>query len=361
MDNFKNMSRLALVACVLVLLPAAAVFAAKTRSLKDYKDDIVHLRGDFGVLLFPDEDMSGVDLIRYEKEALEEVGEFVADYDAVEFEGVEVAVDNAWLRDKVNEYGSGKVSYEQRVQIFASIYERLGAIEGKLDELEQSLLKGPSKDENKRKLAGILGREEYRGPSENADQSLAARALKWISDMIQKLFPPRKAAPPKLSPIGTGGLTYVLQIVLYALVLALIGFLIYKFAPLIAKRRRQKNLRPDRDRIVLGEKIAAGATTEELFSEAEKLANEGRLREALRKGYIAMLFGLGEKKLIGLAKHKTNRDYLKEISGRSELRDVVSGLTVTYEKHWYGSLEADENDWTEFRGNYARAVRTGRN
>jgi hypothetical protein len=351
-----------------VVLLTTAVFAAGVRAaaLADYKEEVSHLRMDFDRLLFPEEELTGLEIMKLEDEVLAEAKEFAEKTVTVDVDGVEITSDNTWLREKVTEYlagdrGYGSKGYEERRRIFSSIYERLGAIEAKLDELEAARAALTTKDANKRKLSEILKREEYRGPSENTDQSLAARVMKWISDMLQKLFPPRNTAPPRLEPSGLPTIAYALQIVLYGIVIALIGFLIYKFAPLLLKRGPKKGADDPRERVVLGEKIAADATTDELFSEAEKLAREGRLREALRKGYIALLFGLGERKMIGLAKHKTNRDYLKEIAQRGDLHNVVTRLTLTYERHWYGSEEANAEDWAAFQGEYARAVRTGKN
>ena len=83
--------------------------------------------------------------------------------------------------------------------------------------------------------------------------------------------------------------------------------------------------------------------------EAERLAREGNLRQAIRKGYIALLCELSDRKLIGLAQHKTNRDYLRDVRRRHALYQNMSGLTDNFERHWYGFEKADEKDWEEFR------------
>ena len=40
--------------------------------------------------------------------------------------------------------------------------------------------------------------------------------------------------------------------------------------------------------------------------------------------------------MIGLARYKTNRDYLRDIRKRADLFPHVAGLTGTYERNWYG-------------------------
>lgn len=352
----KRWSCVPCVALICILSSAISALAAGPEPLADYKEAVVHLRGDFGLLIFPDDEMSGVDIENLETRALEEARDFVSKFTSVEFEGVDVEVDNSWLSEKLDEYASGSTSYDQRIQIFTVIYERLGAIEGKLAELEERSTNGPSKDENKRKLSEILNREEYRGPAADSEPSIAERVLRWLEEWFRSLFPPSETAIPELRSTGPGTFGYVLQILLYVFVAVIVGFLLYRFAPAIIRRARSKKKEKKEDRVVLGETIGAGRTTAELMSEAEALARDGRLREALRKGYVALLFGLGEKRLIGLAKHKTNRDYLRDLKGDDRIHRVVSGLTVKYERHWYGLEDAAEEDWLEFRTGFAEAV-----
>ena len=102
--------------------------------------------------------------------------------------------------------------------------------------------------------------------------------------------------------------------------------------------------------------MAADETSKNLFAEAEKLAGEGDLKAAIRKGYISLLFELSERKLIGLAKHKTNRDYLRDVRKRRELFREMNGLTLNYERHWYGFESADEKDWEEFKNGYRNTI-----
>ncbi|MCB1025000.1 MAG: DUF4129 domain-containing protein, partial [Acidobacteria bacterium] len=124
---------------------------------------------------------------------------------------------------------------------------------------------------------------------------------------------------------------------------------------IISSIRRQGNSKKA-ERIILGEKLAPDATTKTLFGEAEKLAREGNLKDAIRKGYIALLFELSERKQIGLEIHKTNRDYLRDVRSKAELYKNMNVLTVNYERHWYGSASAKKEDWEEFREGYKNAI-----
>ena len=82
-------------------------------------------------------------------------------------------------------------------------------------------------------------------------------------------------------------------------------------------------------------------------------------RAAIRKGYIALLCELSDRKIIGLANHKTNRDYLRALAERRPLYGEMQVLTDSFENHWYGYAPGTENDWTAFRMHYQRALKEG--
>jgi len=65
---------------------------------------------------------------------------------------------------------------------------------------------------------------------------------------------------------------------------------------------------------------------------------------------------LGDRKLISLAHHKTNRDYLHSVRSIPELHSQMRGLTDSFERHWYGFASASDADWTNFRARYKQAL-----
>ncbi|MFN3330532.1 MAG: DUF4129 domain-containing protein, partial [Pyrinomonadaceae bacterium] len=103
--------------------------------------------------------------------------------------------------------------------------------------------------------------------------------------------------------------------------------------------------------------ISDEITSNTLFDEAEKLAIAGDLRGAIRKGYIAFLCELGDRKIIKLSKYKTNRDYLKEVSKSKEIYESMKSLTGYFERFWYGLGEPEIRDWEGFREKYLRALK----
>ena len=110
------------------------------------------------------------------------------------------------------------------------------------------------------------------------------------------------------------------------------------------------------DRVILGERIGADESAFDLFSEAERLAREGNLRAAIRKGYIALLCDLSDRKIVRLARHKTNRDYLRDVRKDNSLFENMTGLTRNFETNWYGLRSTEPSDWEDFRARYLQTI-----
>jgi hypothetical protein len=126
--------------------------------------------------------------------------------------------------------------------------------------------------------------------------------------------------------------------------------------PRFLRRRKSKKRTKREARIVLGERLEPDQSAGDLLAQAEALARAGDLRAAIRKAYIALLCELGDRKIIRLAQHKTNRDYLRAMRGITPLHDEMRKLTHSFEHHWYGFVPATETEWSAFRSGYQRAV-----
>jgi hypothetical protein len=76
---------------------------------------------------------------------------------------------------------------------------------------------------------------------------------------------------------------------------------------------------------------------------AHELMDRGELRLALRASYLAGLAHLGQRELIHLARHKSNRDYDRELRRRAraqpELVETFDRSLQTFERSWYGEHE----------------------
>lgn len=338
--------------CLVFVLPAfMSVFAAtpaqyreKIQAARDLADELNYL---------DEEELSPAEHSKYERELFLKLRRSLPPTERVEWKGASVETNNQWLQDKLNEFEKETADSPKRTTILTEISERLTAIAQKAGELENPPNSNRSKDEDKQKLNEILRREEYQKPERK--KSLFQRIMDKISSWLNENVP-RPEIPKGATGGGFQSLSLVLQILLYAAILGAAGFLIYRFAPYFIKRFQNREKGEKKERVILGERVAANESADNLFSEAERLAEQGNLRGAIRKGYVALLCELSDRKLIGLSRHKTNRDYLRDVRKRRELYENMSGLTLNYERHWYGFDAAEEKDWEEFRQGYKKAV-----
>jgi hypothetical protein len=149
-----------------------------------------------------------------------------------------------------------------------------------------------------------------------------------------------------------------LSYLVIGLAILVIAFVVYRFLlPLMGRENRLKITKSKEPRVVLGERIGANESAADLLAEAENLARAGDVRTAIRKGYIALLCELSDRKILGLARHKTNRDYLRDLKKSPEIFQNVRAVTGSFERHWYGRVPADEQDWQSFRGSYEEALK----
>lgn len=335
---------------VLIAFPALAAAA----TLTDYQSRLQSVRANVKDLL--DNTKTGPATGRrdadYESDVIAEIKKSLPPTEKIEWKATVAETGNQWLYDKIGEFQNEK-DRAKRINILSAIDERLWALESDVKVLEEAVAAERTKDEDKQKLAEILRREEYQRP-EQKDESLFQKWTREIMEWLAKVFP--RVNMPESPGGGFQGLSMVLQVLLYALVIGAIGFTGYKFAPFLFGRYSARVKKEKKDRVILGELISAEESADSLFGEAERLAREGDLRGAIRKGYIALLCELSDRKVIGLAQHKTNRDYLRDVRNRGELYDNVNGLTSSFERHWYGFQSAEMSDWDEFRQNFRRAI-----
>ena len=272
----------------------------------------------------------------------------------IEWQGGTVESSNEWLRRQVDELAQLEEP-TARSQKMLEIRQYLSTIVFKLRELDQPATDSRTKDEDKQKLAEILRREEYQKPKV-AEESAISRWLREFWDWLEKQVP--RPNLPSSSGSGMEALAFFLQVVFYIGLFVLLALIIVKVAPLLFPKLKRKPKPKKKSRVILGEHIDDDETAHDLFNDAERLARQGDLRGAIRKGYIALLCDLADRKVIGLALNKTNRDYVRDVRSRAALHPRMKSVTDTFERHWYGSRESEEQDWTQFRDEYKEAIRS---
>ncbi|MDQ4122938.1 MAG: DUF4129 domain-containing protein [Acidobacteriota bacterium] len=348
-------ARLAVFLAAFFLFSTVSVWAIP---LEQYRENVSAAINQLNSLQFPRADLTAAQLVETERPLLKEIRRLVPPTEKVELANGAIEINNAWLEQDLQTVESLTAKGENRMQFLRQTTDKLGAIRDRLDELllaAQSVDR--SKNQNKQKLDEILRRPEFLKPEEK-EKSVLERWIaafeKWLQDLFRRNDP--NIAPsdiPNLSALGT-----VLSYLVIGLAILIIAFVVYRFLlPLMGREARLKITKNKEPRIVLGERIGADESAADLIAEAENLARAGDVRSAIRKGYIALLCELSDRKILGLARHKTNRDYLHDLKKRPEIFQNVRAVTSSFERHWYGLAPADERDWQSFRGNYEEALK----
>ncbi len=332
-------------AAAIILLTACATLAT---SLGDYKNRVERAR------IITDELLQKIDETdtAFELGATKEIQQIVPAGGKIEWPGGIVTTDNQWLKTQLDAFAA-ESDKTKRGAILTGIGERLSAISETVGELERAAASELTKDQDKQKLGEILRREEYQKP-QTKEESLVQKWIREFLEWLARAFPRAPIVPG--ADTGIGSIQFVLQILIYVIVIGVVGVLVYKFAPFLSQRFKRKTKKESGDRVILGERIGADESASDLFSEAETLARNGNLRAAIRKGYIALLCELSDRKLLRLARHKTNRDYLREVQKDKAIFENMTGLTRNFESNWYGLGTPEQADWDEFRMRYAHTI-----
>jgi hypothetical protein len=91
---------------------------------------------------------------------------------------------------------------------------------------------------------------------------------------------------------------------------------------------------------------------------AQDLPGRGDLRLALRAFYLGRLADLAQRHLIALARHKSNRDYERELDRRArpwpELRQAFAEDVAAFDRIWYGRHGVTSDLLARFQTNLER-------
>ncbi len=160
-------------------------------------------------------------------------------------------------------------------------------------------------------------------------------ALKWV---IEKLFPRNR---PGAGGPGFGSAMEIAFVLIIALLLGVILWLLVR----LWQRRPEVGAvlaealpaPPD----LASEEVSADELPEDGWIRLGRdLLAQGDLRLALRAFYLASLAHLGERRLITLARSKSNRDYERELRRRAHalgtLPELFGRNLDLFERAWYG-------------------------
>jgi Domain of unknown function (DUF4129) len=338
------------VAGVIVLLAGLFVCPANVAAipLTEYEQRLIQAINDLTKLAHVDQDWDEADFEKRVLQTVDSIHTALPEHQTVETDGDVCNVDNSSLHKSLEDLK--KLPPGEQYQKIEQITQTLKALEARIIERRTATKPGESKDQAKSKLESILARPEYvteqRGP--NALTRLLRDFFRWL----ESLFPKRRNVDPGRVDL----ISLIAQILVVGVALAVLAYVAKVLSARFGRTRRTKRPRKKEARIVLGERLEPEATATDLLSQAEALARRGDLRAAIRKAYIALLVELGDRKMISLAQHKTNRDYLNSVRSIPPLHSTMRGLTESFERHWYGFEETTPDDWQDFRAGYVAAL-----
>lgn len=340
--------------CLALLCCAAvAVRQADAASVEDYRARVLKATEAVEELHWAFDEAGDEDSAEYrarEAKTFADVRAALPASEKIEGHGLALDVDNSWLHSELDLYA--KIAADNRDERDDALYRLAARLRALSTHLAEAANAGArDKEAEKGRLHAILQRPEYN--RQVAEDTALARLRKNLREALRKLLP--KSRP--LSPGTAGVFSFIARIFVFALTAAVIIFVVWKYGAQLLPRNRAKKT-PSGARVVLGERLAPGQTPAGLIGEAEALARAGDLRGAIRKAYIAVLCELGERHILRLAAHKTNRDYLSAIRReRAALYGDMQPLTHNYERHWYGFAPATDADWHDFRSRCQQAIK----
>ena len=349
MSQLSTSRRRSLAISLLVLLVACTNVAAVP--LSDYQEHINQALKTLEPLTKVNDKGDPQDIENLFVESTRSVRSILPTHQTVEFEGESYAVDNSWLHDSLDDLDRSA----NRSNKLGQILDRLRALQARIADRQTPARLTESKEQAKGRLDDILKRPEY-ATGERGSNALA-RLLQDFANWLEKLLPRSNVNPSRVNFVSA-----IAQIFVLLLAAAVIGYVVKVVLGWFlgrSKKTKRKNVKEPR--IVLGERLEPDATATDLLAEAEALARQGDLRAAIRKAYIALLVELGDRKLISLAQHKTNRDYLNSLRSLPQVHSRMRNLTDSFERHWYGFATVTPNDWQDFRSGYLATLEGGTN
>lgn len=202
----------------------------------------------------------------------------------------------------------------------------------------------------------LINPDELPGAATYKEKTIVKRKLsetEWKKVVGDQRFEEKETVPPEhkkqekkpveSSPWNSNVLRIVSFIILILIVLAL-SFVILRNIRLDSKVKKTTLLVQEVDEVEDIENLEI----ESLMDQALKAKN---YRMAIRLVYLDLLKALHSSNIIIWKKDKTNFDYLTEI--RSEaFAPVVSDITLSYEKVWYGERDASEAAYNAIQQQY---------
>lgn len=186
------------------------------------------------------------------------------------------------------------------------------------------------------------------------------KLMEKIRDWMPKYHPSEESSGPSLSDLSEA-----LKAVLWVLCAIIVCILVWFFWKNRSALRRRTPVRAVTTAILPDlsseDLLASQLPEDEWLKLARSMIEKGDFRLAVRALYLAALAHLGGRELISIARHKSNRDYQRELIRRARTQEnllVAFGESVSiFEGAWYGMHETSQATTDQFT-NYLERIRT---
>jgi hypothetical protein len=187
-------------------------------------------------------------------------------------------------------------------------------------------------------LDTILARPEFQWAEEQPNP-----VGQWIQGMLQRFFNWLDRLLGEGRNDGTievkGPPTSVLSIVVSIILVAVIGYVLWGLFNDLAAEARLQAEAGQADEVL---------TSQSAFARAQNLSRGGDFRSAVRYLYLSSLLLLDERGLLRYDRSKTNREYLRSISGSPELSEPLQEVIDVFDNVWYGYHALDEESFKHY-------------
>lgn len=259
--------------------------------------------------------------------------------------GVRFEPDQALLRD------ARAAASESRID--SVVLARLGAT---ISALETGALDAPSRTADSRLLQQIRDREKAGELKAGGDVTaipevspsiadeigrIFSGLIEWLALRLEKLFDWLRKLWPSNSEKGEEGPAFLgVSVVVWIVTLFIVGVLLL-LATYVLRRSRRRTALVESLPVASSERDADPLSREsnEWEKYAAELAASGRLREAIRAWYHAVLVTLYRSGMLHFRKGATNWEYVSAIAPSVAWRPRFITLTRTFDREWYGRYD----------------------
>jgi hypothetical protein len=260
-----------------------------------------------------------------------------------------------WLHQAID--GFGHRGRQSAVQVLTDLDRRLGLIEDSLHQPTAATGKGAISNEDLKKLLPSEdGKDSSSQPVRQSKRRPPERKTEGRADQERgDMEGPERAearGPGIVSPHPSGGFGVLGWLILGGALVALVVVSVKLFLdgrkPTSPKPAPQETgqTAPTLETILAR---PDGFSVTQLWREADQLAGAGRMREAVRMLYLAVLALLHRTNLIRFERTRTNGEYVRQLRSQETLRAPFADMTRLFEIKWYSESGCDSADYRACR------------